>query len=336
MALTPTQTTTTPHPRLSLNQATIKYANLEQALTIIKQAGYQSIGLWREPVNDVGLQKAAQLLKDSGLRFSSLCRGGFLTETDEDALAASLVENRRAIAETAALAEAGAEGSAPVLVLVAGGILPGSTIHAARERFFQGLCELVPDAAAAGVTLAIEPLHPMYASDRAVISTLEQALDLAEEAESKHVGVVVDSFHIWWDPQALAQIRRAGAAGRIASYQVCDWRTPLEADVLLSRHQPGDGVIDFAAMTRAVENTGYTGDVEVELFNQTTWEADPGRTAHQTAAAFQSAVAPYLRTLNTPAGGETPLSSQPAAGTPASAPEATTADKTSHLAHDVT
>ncbi|GFZ86501.1 sugar phosphate isomerase/epimerase family protein [Nesterenkonia alkaliphila] len=319
MALTETPSTT-PHPRLSLNQATIKYAGLEEALSLTAAAGYQSIGLWREPVAEVGLQRAAQLLSSSGLRFSSLCRGGFLTEADDAAFAASLAENRRAIAETAALAEAGAAGSAPVLVLVAGGIQPGSTVHAARERFFQGLCELVPDAAAAGVTVAIEPLHPMYASDRAVISTLEQALDLAEEAESPYVGVVVDSFHIWWDPQVLAQIRRAGAAGRIASYQVCDWRTPLETDVLLSRHQPGEGVIDFAAMTRAVENTGYTGDVEVELFNQSIWDAEPALTVQQTAASFQGAVAPYLRGAGS-AGGEAPLGSRPAAAAPAFTPK---------------
>ncbi|WP_300344419.1 sugar phosphate isomerase/epimerase family protein [Nesterenkonia sp.] len=283
------------HPRLSLNQATIKHASLDQALKVTAEAGIGSIGLWREPVAEVGLEAACAALRSSGLRFSSLCRGGFLTTDDDEEFAASVEDNRRAIEETAALAEAGADGSAPVLVLVAGGIPAGGTIEAARQRFFDGLSQLIPAAAGAGVTLAIEPLHPMYASDRAVISTLAQALDLAEETASQHVGVVVDSFHIWWDPAVYAQIRRAGAAGRIATYQVCDWRTPLEEDVLLSRHLPGDGVIDLSAMTRAVEDTGYRGDIEVEIFHAAIWDQDPAVTAARTAEAFSRSVAPHLR-----------------------------------------
>lgn len=282
------------HPRLSLNQATIKYAPLEQALQLCVDQGYQSIGLWREPVAAVGLNQAARMLRDSGLRLSSLCRGGFLTDDDDDTFRAALAENKNAIAETASLAAAGAAGSAPVLVLVAGGIPKGSALAAARQRFFEGLCELIPEAEASGVTLAIEPLHPMYAADRAVISTLGQALDMAEQTESSQVGVVVDAFHLWWDPGLPDQIHRAGDTGRIASYQVCDWRVPLEDDVLLSRHQPGDGVIDFAAMTGAVENAGYTGDVEVEIFHQATWDADPAETLGQTISSFNQHVAPYL------------------------------------------
>lgn len=284
----------TPHPRLSMNQATIKYASLAESLQICSEQNYQSIGLWRESVSTVGLEEATRLLRDSGLRFSSLCRGGFLTSADDGEFKRSLADNEQAIEETAALAAAGAEGSRPVLVLVAGGIPQGGTLSSARERFFDGLSRLVPRAAEAGVTLAIEPLHPMYAADRAVISTLEQAVDMAEATESRWVGVVVDSFHIWWDPAVLGQVYRAGAAGRIASYQVCDWRTPLEEDVLLSRHQPGEGVIDFAEMTRAVVSSGYIDDVEVEIFNKEIWGADPQLTAQRTAVAFSRAVAPYL------------------------------------------
>lgn len=287
-----------PHPRLSLNQATIKHASLQEALSVTTAAGYRSIGLWREPVAEAGLAEACRMVSRSGLRISSVCRGGFLTSNDDADFAASLAENERAIAETAALAEAGAEGSSPVLVLVAGGISAQGNIEEARQRFFDGLCLLVPVAARSGVTLAIEPLHPMYASDRAVVSTLEQALDLADQTESSRVGVVVDSFHVWWDPSVYAQIRRAGVAGRLASYQVCDWRTPLEQDVLLSRHQPGDGVIDFEPMTRLVEASGYCGDIEVEIFNATIWNHDAAAVAAQTSAAFTAAVAPHLRTQN--------------------------------------
>jgi len=256
------------HPRLSMNQATIKYATLDEALRVTREGGYASIGLWREPVQQLGLDEAARRLADSGLRMSSLCRGGFFTLPEGAARREALDDNRRAIDETAALASAGAPGSAAVLVLVAGGIPAGSTdLVGARGRVADALAQLAPYAASAGVTLAIEPLHPMYASDRAVVSTLKQALDLAEPFDADAVGVVVDTFHVWWDPEVFAQITRAGASGRIASYQVCDWQPPRPAYVLLGRHYPGDGVIDFPPLYRAVAAAGYTGDIEVEIFN---------------------------------------------------------------------
>ena len=147
-------------------------------------------------------------------------------------------------------------------------------------------------AAAAGVVLAIEPMHPIYAADRGVISTLGQALDVAEQFPADRVGVVVDTFHVWWDPQLDAQVRRAGS--RIASYQVCDWITPLPADALLARGMMGDGHVDFAAVTRLVVESGYAGDVEVEIFNQEIWDADPAEVAERTAKAFEAHVAPWL------------------------------------------
>ena len=132
----------------------------------------------------------------------------------------------------------------------------------------------------------------MYASDRAVVSTLKQALDLAAPFDPSVVGVTVDTFHVWWDPEVLPQLDRAGAEGRIATYQVCDWRTPLPADVLLGRHYPGDGVIDFATLTAAVEATGYTGDIEVEIFNQEIWDTPFAEAVARTAAGFDAAVVP--------------------------------------------
>nr|WP_253259150.1 sugar phosphate isomerase/epimerase family protein [Subtercola boreus] len=287
--------TDSPDPRLSLNQATLKYAPLREALAETGRAGIQSIGLWREPVADVGLRTAADLLADSGLRLSSLCRGGFFTHTEGQERRASIDDNRRAIEECAVLAAHAAPGSEAVLVLVAGGIPAGSTdLEAARDRVLDALAELVPDAEQAGVTLAIEPLHPMYVSDRAVVSTLGQALDLAEQFFSSTVGVVVDTFHVWWDPDLMTQIARAGAGQRIASYQVCDWATPLPADVLLARHYPGDGVIDFERITRAVVAAGYTGDIEVEIFNQNVWETPWPDVAAHTVRTFGETISPWL------------------------------------------
>ncbi|GAB3595852.1 sugar phosphate isomerase/epimerase family protein [Microbacterium tumbae] len=282
------------HPRLSLNQATIKYASLAEALQATADGGVEAIGTWREPVNEVGLETAAALLTDSGLRFTTHCRGGFFT-LDGPARTAALDDNRRAIEETATLAAAGAEGSTAILVLVAGGLPEGSRdLAGARERVRDAIGELVPDAAAAGVTLAIEPLHPMYVSDRCVVSTLGQALDIAADFDPAVVGATVDTFHIFWDPQVLDQIARAGREGRIATYQVCDWKTPLAADVLLSRHYPGEGVIDFGSLTRAVVDAGYTGDIEVEIFNEDVWATAPLEAVRRTAAAFDAVVGPHL------------------------------------------
>lgn len=282
-------------PRLSINQATIKYADLATALRVTAEAGVRSIGLWREPVHEVGLEVAARMLSDSGLRFSTHCRGGFFTLPAGQARDAALDDNRRAIEETATLAAAGAEGSTAVLVLVAGGLPEGSRdLIGARERVRDAIGALAPDAKAAGVTLAIEPLHPMYASDRAVVSTLGQALDIADDFDSAVVGAAVDTFHVWWDPQVLEQIARAGRDGRIATYQVCDWKTPLAADVLLSRHYPGDGIIDFGPMTRAVLASGYDRDIEVEIFNEDVWATDPLEVVRRTARSFAAAVSPHL------------------------------------------
>ena len=276
----------TPHPRLSLNQATIKYASLAMALEVTANAGITSIGLWREPVAEVGLPRAVTLVANSGLRVSSLCRGGFVTMPDGHARHTAIDDNRRAIDEAAAL-------GAPTLVMVAGGLPPGSRdLTGSRSLVRDAIGELADYAGAAGVRLAIEALHPMYATDRSVISTLGQALDIAVQFDSRAVGVVVDTFHVFWDPDLIAQIARAG--DRIASYQVCDWATPLPADVLLARHEPGDGVIDFVPITAAIFAAGYRGDIEVEIFNQEIWDAPPAEVAERTSRAFDSAIAPLF------------------------------------------
>ncbi|NHO81452.1 sugar phosphate isomerase/epimerase [Micromonospora sp. CMU55-4] len=253
--------------RLSLNQRTTQRWSVAQAVDGCVRAGIPAIGLWREPVAEIGVPAAARLVTDAGLRVSSLCRGGFLTAADDAGRAAALADNRRAIDEAAAL-------RAACLVLVVGGLPPGSRdLAGARQRVADALAELAPYAAARGVRLALEPLHPMYCADRAVLSTLGQALDVAEAFPAEQVGVVVDTFHVWWDPDVWRQIARAGT--RIASFQICDFLTPLPADVLLGRGMMGDGHIDFPPLRRAVEAAGYSGDVEVEIFNAEVWATHP-------------------------------------------------------------
>lgn len=274
--------------RFSLNQATVRKADLATAVRVTVDAGIPSIGLWREPVQEHGIDAAARLVREAGLRVSSLCRGGFFTMPEGPDRRTALDDNRRALDEAAAL-------GAPTLVLVVGGLPEGSRdLPGARSRVADALAELAPHATATGVSLAIEALHPMYASDRAVVSTLGQALDLAAPFDSRVVGVVIDTFHLWWDPDLAAQVERAGREGRIASYQVCDWVTPIAADPLLSRGIPGDGDIDFAAFTALVRATGYDGDVECEVFRQEIWDADPDDVARRSASAYLELVEPHL------------------------------------------
>lgn len=249
--------------RLSVNQMTVRGWSVAEAVDGCVRAGLPAIGLWRDHVAACGLAKSARLVADAGLRVSSLCRGGFLTGDRK----AALDDNRRALDEAAELRTG-------TLVLVVGGLPEGSRdLRGARERVADRIAELVPYAKDRGVRLALEPLHPMYCADRAVLSTLAQALDLAERHPAEAVGVVVDTFHLWWDPDACRQIARA--AGRIASFQVSDWTLPIPADALLARGMMGDGHIDFAPLATAVTAAGYTGDIEVEIFNADLWSA-PG------------------------------------------------------------
>ncbi|MEW2517852.1 sugar phosphate isomerase/epimerase family protein [Actinacidiphila alni] len=254
--------------RLSINQETVKQWSLPELAEGCAAAGIGAVGLWRAPVQEYGLRRAARLMRDHGLTVTSLCRGGFFTATDPGGRAAALDDNRAAIDEAAEL-ETG------TLVLVSGGLPPGDRdIAAARERVADAIGELAPYAAERSVRLAIEPLHPMFASDRCVVSTLGQALDIAERFPADRVGVVVDTYHLWWDDLAPAQIVRAGAGGRLACFQVADWVTPLPEGVLLGRGQLGDGCVDLRGLREQVDATGFRGPVEVEIFNPALWARD--------------------------------------------------------------
>lgn len=254
--------------RLSINQETVKQWSLPELAAGCAAAGISKVGLWRAPVQEYGVERAARLMRDSGLAVTSLCRGGFFTAVDAGERAAALDDNRAAIDEAATLGTG-------TLVLVSGGLPAGDRdIAAARERVADALAVLAPYAGERGVRLAIEPLHPMFAADRCVVSTLGQALDIAERFPAEQVGVVVDTYHLWWDDLAPAHIARAGAAGRIACFQVADWITPLPEGALLGRGQLGDGCIDLRGWRRRVEAAGYDGPVEVEIFNPALWARD--------------------------------------------------------------
>ncbi len=256
---------------LSLNQATVRRLSLEQAARLCVRHEIPAIGLWRDSVADAGLGAAARLVRAAGLHVSSLCRGGFFAHADAGARAAAHADNLAAIAEAAEL-------GADALVLVSGGLVPGSRdLPLARRMVADAIGELVPAALSHGVRLGIEALHPMFCADRCVISRLDEATELATAFPAEAVGVVVDTYHVWWEAGLTECLRRA--AGRIVSYQLADWVLPLPADTLLGRGLPGDGCIDFAPVTAGVLAAGYAGYAEVEVFSERVWDAPADETA---------------------------------------------------------
>lgn len=246
--------------RLALNTITAKSWTLAQCIEGCARHGIGGIAPWRDVLQAMGVEAAARHLRDAGLTVTGLCRGGMFTQPG------ALEDNRRAIAEAHAI-------GARCLVLVCGGLPAGSKdLPAARAMMREGLHAILPEARAAGVTLALEPLHPMTCADRSVLSTLAQALDLCDEL-GEGTGVAVDVYHVWWDPDLARQIARAGA--RIAAFHVCDWKLPT-TDTVFDRGLPGEGVIDIPAIRRMVEAAGYGGGfAEVEVLSHRWWAADP-------------------------------------------------------------
>jgi sugar phosphate isomerase/epimerase len=243
--------------KLSLNTATVKKQwKLAQMIDGCARHAIRGISPWRDQVAALGLRETKKLIDETGLTVTGLCRGGFFTAKDwKD-------DNLRAVEEAHAL-------GAQCLVLVVGGLPPGSKdLSRSREMVKQGIAAILPEARKAGVPLAIEPLHPMQAAERACINTLEQALDICD-ALGDGIGVAVDVYHVWWDPKLQAQIERAGKK-RILAYHICDWLVPTR-DLLNDRGMMGDGVIDLPRIRSWVEGAGYAGFHEVEIFSELDW-----------------------------------------------------------------
>jgi sugar phosphate isomerase/epimerase len=249
--------------RLSVNQATVDRWSLREVVDGCARHGIPFVGPWRHRVQEVGAPAAARLLADAGVAPSSLCRGGWFPAPTGAERRRRVEDNLRAVEEAAAI-------GTDVLVLVCGPA-GGRDIDGARRMVAEGIAAVVPHAAAAGVRLAIEPLHPMFAGDRSVVVTLAEALDLAAGFPSETVGVVVDVYHVWWDPAVYAQIERAGREGRILAFHVSDWIVP-PPDFVRGRGMMGDGLIELRRLRSAVDAAGYAGPIEVEIFNEALWE----------------------------------------------------------------
>jgi sugar phosphate isomerase/epimerase len=262
------------HRWLSLNTATVrKQGDLLQIIEACARHGIRAIDPWRDQVAAVGLERAARAVRDAGLELSGYCRGGmFAADTAHRAEARD--DNRRAIDEACAL-------GAPCIVLVVGGLpqysRPGSVaskdIAATRAQVEDAIAETMNYARTAKMPLAIEPLHPAYAADRACVNTTKQALDICDRLDPNRsgvLGVALDVYHIWWDPELLPQISRAGKH-RLLAFHVCDWLVPTK-DILNDRGMMGDGVIDIKAVRHAVEAQGFGGYCEIEIFSNDWWE----------------------------------------------------------------
>lgn len=265
---------------LSINTATVRKSlgeplSLQAILDACARAGITSVCPWRDQVAGIGLTRTAQLLKTHGIGLSGYCRGGFFTAVDDAGLKLALDDNRQAVDEAKTL-------GAPCLVLVVGA-LPGAiagkaadtSIERARSQVFDGIAATLEYARSVGMPLAIEPLHPMQAAERACVNTLEQALDICDAldpARTGMLGVAVDAYHVWWDPKLNAQIQRAGP-DRLLAWHVCDWLTPTN-DLLNDRGMMGDGVIELRKIRSWLEAAGYLGKSEVELFSNRWWAQD--------------------------------------------------------------
>jgi sugar phosphate isomerase/epimerase len=264
--------------RLSMNQATVSQLNLTQTLALCVEQEIPAVGLWRHRVAELGISESAAAVRRAGLHVSSLCRGGFFTRADHAGRRAALADNLAAVREAAAL-------EADTLVLVSGGLVPGTRdLGLARRMIADAIGELVPRARELGVRLGIESLHPMFCADRCVLTRLGDAVELALLFPADTVGVVIDSYNVWWDSQVAADITRA--RGRIAGYQLSDWVVPLPGDMLLGRGHLGDGSIDFRLITQLVLDAGFDGFAEVEIMNQDVWDTPASQTAATVRARF--------------------------------------------------
>ena len=251
--------------RLCIHTETVKPLKISEIAKKFNQHAIPAVSVWRHTLEGIGPRAAGKMMNEHEVKIASLVRGGFFPSVDPDRRREAIVKNKEAIDEAAEL-------GAPLLVLVCGAN-PAQDLAASREQIAEALQVIVPYAQESGIKLGIEPLHPMYADTRSAINTLKQANDLAETFNSPWLGVVVDLYHTWWDPELKVQIERCGKLGKIFAYHVCDWKVPTE-DMLTDRGLMGEGCIPVSRITGWIEETGFKGPVEVEIFSKKYWSMD--------------------------------------------------------------
>ena len=251
--------------RLCIHTITTRPWPIEEAAAKYAGAGVKGITVWREALEGKDPYKTGRLLVANDLTIVSLCRGGFFAYKDAGKRRSAIDDNKRAI-------EVAAQLGAPMIVLVSGAD-PTQSLSDSRKQIRDGIATLIPEAAAAGVKLTIEPLHPMYADTRSAINTLSQANDMAEELNSPSVGVAIDVYHVWWDPHLEQEIKRCGEHGNLSAFHICDWKLPT-TDMLMDRGLMGEGPIPIKQIRNWVQATGYNGFNEVEIFSHAYWKMD--------------------------------------------------------------
>ena len=265
--------------RLCLHTITTKPWSIDVAAKNYAAAGVRGITVWRDALQSRNIKQTGEMLRQSGLSIVSLCRGGFFPARESEKRKTAIDDNRRAIEEAFDL-------GTNKIVLVCGAD-PSQSLEESRKQIHDGIAAIVPDAEAAGVQLAIEPLHPMYANSRSAINTLAQANDLSEALNSPWVGVAVDVYHLWWDPSLREEILRCGKNNSLLAFHICDWKTPT-VDMLNDRGLIGEGCIPVRKIRSWVEEAGYNGFIEVEIFSNEYWKKDQSQFLGEIIKAFKA------------------------------------------------
>lgn len=267
--------------RLCIHTITTKPWSIEEAAKQYAGGSVKGITVWRDALNGRNIRQTGEMLRDHGLSIVSLCRGGFFPNRDATKREAALDDNRRAIEEAHQLAT-------DKIVLVCGAD-PAQPLEDSRKQIFDGISAILPEAKAAGVKLAIEPLHPMYADTRSAINTISQANDMAEAINSPYVGVAVDVYHLWWDPTLEKEIARCGKNSHLLAFHICDWKSPT-TDLLNDRGLMGEGCIPVRKIRSWVEAAGFNGFIEVEIFSNICWKQDQEEFLDRIITAYKTHV----------------------------------------------
>jgi sugar phosphate isomerase/epimerase len=267
--------------RLCLHTITTKPWDIDKASTEYAAHGVKGITVWRDTLENRNIAMTGEMLREKGLSIVSLCRGGFFPSTESSKRKAAIDENRKAIDEAYRL-------GTDLIVLVCGAD-PGQSLEDSRQQIHDGISAVLPDAKAAGVRLAIEPLHPMYADTRSAINTIGQANEMAEKINSPNLGVAVDIYHLWWDPSLEAEIKRCGMNRNLFAFHVCDWKSPT-VDMLNDRGLMGEGCIPIKTIRSWVEDTGFNGFIEVEIFSTIYWKTDQSEFLNKVIKAYNEHV----------------------------------------------
>ena len=264
--------------QLCIHTITTRPWSIEEAAKNYSAEGVKGITVWRDAMANRDIKQTGQLLRDHGLEIVSLCRGGFFPNKEKEKRKLAIEDNLKAIEEASEL-------GTQLIVLVCGAD-PAQSLEDSRKQIEEGIQTILPQAKAAGVKLAIEPLHPMYADTRSAINTLAQANDMAEQINSPYVGVAVDVYHLWWDPNLEQEIKRCGDNDQLLAFHICDWNSPT-VDILLDRGLMGDGCIPVNKIRSWVEATGFDGFFEVEIFSNKYWQQDQSQFLKKVIKAYK-------------------------------------------------